>query len=345
MKTTKGLFLFTICFCWLQCSNVTDGKGKRNFAKNENKINGVSFVAPPKEIGKKEIIQPLEVVSANYLSIMPYSFIPENSSELIFDSKWQWWGEKTQGTIKIIETAKSLGYGIMLKPHVWKRHGEFTGEHTYGKEEDWLKFEDSFSKYILHYAKIADSLGVSIFCLGTEWEKFVVARPVFWKKLIKEIRGVYSGKLTYASNWDEFNKVPFWEELDFIGVDGYFPLVNTTTPTEEEVEKGLVPFKNELKQLSDSVNRKVLFTEYGFRSRNNTAFKPWESDRSGEVNLVGQVNGYQGFFRSFWKEEFIAGGFLWKWFSNHNEVGGLNNNGFTPQNKPVEKTIKERYQN
>ena len=42
--------------------------------------------------------------------------------------------------------------------------------------------------------------------------------------------------------------------------------------------------------------------------------KPWQSDRVGEVNTKGQENGYDGFFQSFWEEEFVAGGFLWKWF-------------------------------
>ena len=40
----------------------------------------------------------------------------------------------------------------------------------------------------------------------------------------------------------------------------------------------------------------------------------------------------------------FAGGFIWKWFHNHSEVGGMQNNRFTPQNKPVEKLIKEHYQ-
>jgi homoserine trans-succinylase len=36
-------------------------------------------------------------------------------------------------------------------------------------------------------------------------------------------------KLTYAANWDDFDKVPFWNELDYIGIDAYFPLSDATT--------------------------------------------------------------------------------------------------------------------
>jgi hypothetical protein len=35
-------------------------------------------------------------------------------------------------------------------------------------------------------------------------------RPKYWQELILEIRKVYKGKLTYAANWDEFKRVPFW---------------------------------------------------------------------------------------------------------------------------------------
>jgi len=338
MKITKGIALFIFIVTLFQCSNTSIEKEKIK------KINGVSFVAPPKEIGKKEIQLPKKIIMANYISIMPYSFIPENSTNLSYDSEWQWWGEKTKGTIKTIQVAKEIGYGVMLKPHVWKRHGEFTGEHNYKEEKQWVEFEESFSSYILHYAKIADSLDVPIFCIGTEWETFVLSRPSFWRGLIKAIRKIYSGKLTYAANWDEYEKVPFWKELDYIGIDGYFPLVNAKTPSIEQIKKGISPFKKHLSRFSDSIQRKILFTEFGFRSRNNTAFKPWESDKTGEVNAIGQVNGYEGFFQSFWKEDYIAGGFLWKWFSNHQEVGGEKHNGFTPQNKPAEKVIFRNYQ-
>ena len=47
----------------------------------------------------------------------------------------------------------------------------------------------------------------------------------------------------------------------------------------------------------------------------------------------------------FWDEDWIAGGYIWKWFINHEKSGGQNNFMFTPQNKPVESTIQEVYRN
>lgn len=313
--------------------------------KKLNKINGVSFVAPPREIEKASLLKPKEKVNANYLSFMPYGYIPDGGTKLVFDSDRQWWGEKRQGTIDMIRTAKSEGYKIMLKPHVWKGHGEFTGNHTYSNNSEWEEFESSYTAYILAFAKIAEQEKVDLFCIGTEWGKFVEQRPQFWKELIEKVKNTYSGKLTYAANWDEYRKVSFWKELDFIGVDAYFPLTEVKTPNKDQISKALRKPMNELRTMSQTYGRPILFTEFGYRSRDYTAFKPWESDRVGEANLEGQINAYEGFFESLWRQDFIAGGFVWKWFANYERSGGEAHNGYTPQNKPVEKTIFKWFSN
>ena len=43
--------------------------------------------------------------------------------------------------------------------------------------------------------------------------------------------------------------------------------------------------------------------------------------------------------------DWFAGGFLWKWHVNDLKAGGLTNNNYTPQNKPVESIIKNWYSN
>jgi len=307
------------------------------------KINGVSFVSPSTEIDESEIKNPKTLIAANALSFMPYAFVDENSTDLLFNSEWQWWGEKTEGIEQMIELAQAEDYQIMLKPHVWKNHGTYTGKHSYSTEDKWIAFEKNYERYILHYAKLAENKKLRHFCIGTEWEQFVQQRSDFWFNLINKVRKVYSGKLTYASNWDEYLKVPFWKELDFIGVDAYFPLVETKTPEISALKKALKPFKVALQQLSDSLDKKVIFTEYGYRSKDFTSHQPWEAGRDGVVNIGAQENAYEAFYATFWQESYIAGGFLWKWFPNHKKVGGNNNNGFTPQNKPVEKIIFNHY--
>jgi len=127
-------------------------------------------------------------------------------------------------------------------------------------------------------------------------------------------------------------------------VNAYFPVNDSKTPTVKECREGWKPHKEIMKTISKSHEKPILFTEFGYRSVDYTGKEPWNSDRNiTTVNLEGQSNATQAIFEEFWNESWFVGGFLWKWFHNHEQVGGLNNSRFTPQNKPVEEIIKKQY--
>jgi hypothetical protein len=123
----------------------------------------------------------------------------------------------------------------MVKPQIWVWNGTYTGLIKMTSETDWQALEKSYTAFILTYAKAAELLNAEVFCIGTELELFVANRPKYWQQLITQIRKIYTGKLTYASNWDEFTRVPFWQDLDFVGIDAYFPLSDKKTPTVQRV--------------------------------------------------------------------------------------------------------------
>ena len=165
------------------------------------------------------------------------------------------------------------------------------------------------------------------------------------KDLIVEIKNIYKGKLTYAANWDEFKRTPFWSDLNYIGVDAYFPVSDSKTPTVAECLEGWKKHKVVIKGLSDKYKKPILFTEYGYRSVDFSGKEPWKSDRSmNVVNLEAQTNTTKALFETFWKEDWFAGGFIWKWFIEYDKVGGGKNSQFTPQNKPVESIIKAYFE-
>ncbi|WNW01014.1 glycoside hydrolase TIM-barrel-like domain-containing protein [Tenacibaculum sp. HL-MS23] len=329
MKVVK---FFIICLLCLSCKSQI------------KKINGLSFVASPDKI-TNEHVTPVLNVSANYVALMPFGFIKDLSSpKIIHNTNRQWFGETEKGILQYGKEFEKSNVKLMIKPQIWVWKGEFTGNIKMESEENWKILEDSYSEFILTYAKTAQSLKADIFCIGTELERFVQNRPAFWLQLIKNIRAVYSGKLTYAANWDEYKRVSFWEQLDYIGIDAYFPLSDKKSATTEDFEKGWQVHKKEIISVREQVNKPVLFTEYGYRSVDYNGIKPWESNRVVEkVNLEAQRNATEAIYNQFWKEEWFAGGFVWKWFHKHNEVGGEDNNRFTPQNKPAERLLKELY--
>ncbi len=331
MKVCKLLIVFSIVI--------------QSCTSQDKKINGLSFVAHRTPINDTHVL-PIVDVNANYAAVMPFGFIKDLSHpEIMFNTERQWYGETKAGAKQYAEALVKKGIKIMLKPQIWVWRGEFTGYIEMKNETDWKTLEDAYSAFILEYAELAQDIKADIFCIGTELEKFVINRPDYWLDLIISIRKVYKGKLTYAANWDEFKRTPFWKELDFIGVDAYFPVSVNKTPTVEDCLKGWEPHKKVVEELSETYEKPILFTEFGYRSVDHSGREPWKSDRSmSQVNFEAQTNATQALFETFWKEDWFSGGFLWKWHHNHSESGGENNSRFTPQNKPVEALIKKHYE-
>jgi len=329
--------LFVLCLCLLLMACAVTPLPK-------SKINGVSFVAYKQPVDSTHV-QPVLKINANAAAVMPFGFIRDiNQPQIIYNTKRQWYGETKAGAKQYITELQDVGISVMLKPQLWIWNGEYTGNLAMRSEADWKELEASYSAFILDFAVLAEDMAVAVFCIGTELELFIKKRPNYWVQLIAQIRDVYSGKLTYAANWDEYQRTPFWPALDYIGIDAYFPISDERSPTLEDCLQGWKVWKTALAESAAKWDRPILFTEFGYRSVDYTAKEPWRYDRSmTSVNLDAQNQATEALFQAFWNESWFEGGYLWKWFIHHNEVGGVNNNQFTPQNKPVEKIIARYY--
>ncbi len=307
------------------------------------KIDGVNFVSPRQDF-PGHWMDSIHQINADWVSIVPYAFSRGHVPEVTFDHDRQWWGERSEGTVALIRKAQAAGFKTMIKPHVWVRGDGWPGDYDLETEEEWLAWEDSYSSYILTNARIADSLNVDMLCIGTEYRQAVKKRPAFWSQLIKDCRSIYKGKLTYAANWDNYENVTFWGELDYIGVDAYFPVCDLQTPEISTLKAGWKPVKADMKALSEKHQRPIIFTEYGYRSADYSAAGHWELDQKElTLNLEGQAICYQALYEEFWTEDWMAGGFLWKWHPDPVSSGGDANTRYTPQNKPALSVIKKWY--
>ena len=346
MKTLiKSIFAIALLFTLLNCSNRVISEESNQTSKTEQspKINGVSMVSVRGAIDSSAFT-PVARLNATWVANIPFGFIPKHSSTVRYNEEWQWYGEKTRGVSESILLAKAQGLKVLLKPHLWI-HDIWVGDLDFETEEDWQNFETSYSKFILGYAKIADSMKVDAYCVGVELRKIATQRTEFWNTLIDSVRTIYTGKLTYAANWDNYENIPFWNKLDYIGIDAYFPVSEAKTPSYKECYEGWSKNFETIKSLSKKENRKVIFTEFGYRNVDFTGQKPWDDTHLTTINNEGQNHAYQAIFAKFWGEPWFDGGFLWKWYPNHATAGGPENNRFTPQHKPVEEIISEFYKN
>jgi len=181
--------------------------------------------------------------------------------------------------------------------------------------------------------------------IGVEFKTAIKKRNRFWSRLIDDIRTVYTGQLIYAANWDNYQNVNFWDKLDFVGIDAYFPLSPSATPSIAELNAAWIPVLQEIDQFYKTVKKPIIFTEYGYRSSNKAAWRQWEIESipsDEELNLIAQTNAYKSFYQSVWQKEWFAGGFIWKCYAE-DTAGGRSNSNYTPQNKPAQFIIEEWY--
>jgi hypothetical protein len=314
-----------------------------NSTIKQDKIRGANLEMPAKVIGQSDMNE-LRNLNVDWVATIPYAFIRRNNPSVQFNDDGHWWGEGKAGTAACIVMAHNAGMKVMMKPHVWVSGQGWAGEFEPQTEEDWKVWEDSNREYILSFAKLSDSLNVALFCIGTEYRKASAKRALYWRKLIKEVREVYNGPITYAANWDEYNKVPFWDELDYIGVDAYFPLSDKARPTLEELKTNWNKKTQELETLSKKYGKPVLFTEYGYQSIEYTNSGHWNYDEDTvKTSHDAQMTAYHALFESTWNEEWMAGGFFWKWHFNIAGYKRGRERDYTPQDKPTESVIKDWY--
>ncbi|MFT5777184.1 MAG: hypothetical protein ACI837_000115 [Crocinitomicaceae bacterium] len=307
------------------------------------KVNGVSLVAIDKELDSTHVL-PMKNIGSNWVAIIPYAYMPAVSTpEIHFNAKWQWQGERTEGARLHVKKIHEQNVSVMLKPQIWVEHGAYTGTIMMKNAEDWQLLEENYAKYIMAFAQMAEEENVEMLCIGTELKIFAEYDEEYWRRLIKEIRVIYSGKLTYAANWDDFDKVKFWDALDYIGVDAYFPISKQGKSKLKHLKKGWLPHMAIMDSVANSLNKQILFTEYGYRSIKDCAAKPWDYSNEAKVNQEAQEVALEALYQSIWANEIYAGGFLWKWYPDHLNAGGKTNSMFTVQNKGAADVVRKYY--
>jgi hypothetical protein len=232
--------------------------------------------------------------------------------------------------------AKSAGLRTMIKLQMWGPGfdaGKFSADIRMTNAAGWRAFMANYRPYVLHYARLAADMHADILCIGTELAQASRSAIITgeWRALAEEVRSIYSGPLIYAAHHTEVEEVPFWDSLDYIGVNGYYPIAKLPAALES------------LEHLSVRWNRPVIFTEAGFASSSYALSEPWrpgfyEAPRD-SVRLDLQTEGWETLLAALWRRDFIWGVYVWKWHPNRT-WGGPTNADHTPQGKPALDVIR-----
>ncbi|MCH9647832.1 MAG: hypothetical protein K0U98_06305 [Deltaproteobacteria bacterium] len=314
------------------------------FVELRNKHRGVAWVAGREISGAS--LDPLVGNSVGWIAQTPFGWQSgvDSPSIRLKTSGGVLWGETDEGLATTTRLARERGIKTLLKPHIWVR-GKWRGDIAMADEAAWKEWFQNYETFLLHYARLAEGLKIEALCIGTELHRTVKEKPDQWRRLIRAVRKVYSGQLTYAANWyQEFEDVSFWEELDFIGVQAYFPLRSQPGGTVAQLRDGWQQPLRALEAVSKKAGKPVLVTEVGYRSTSGASQKPWEWPQRGNpapVDLVTQKRAYEAFFQEVWPQPWVAGVYWWKWYPGPSRSG--KNDDFTPQGKPAEGVMGEYF--
>jgi sugar phosphate isomerase/epimerase len=234
-----------------------------------------------------------------------------------------------------IRQAHRLGFAVVVKPHIWVPES-WAGAVEPNSEPSWKIWFTRYGAELERLARIAADEGAEALAIGTEFAK-TTQRPE-WNGLIATARAVFPRTLYYiAHNAEEAEAVPFWPQLDAIGVSLYPPLGADDDragrlKVMEEVAK-------RLDALSGRLGKPILVGEIGLRSAKGAAAKPWES---AEERIAAADPQLQADVLADWlavlNRPSIHGVLIWRWLTDP-AAGGPEDTDFTVQGKPAEAVL------
>ena len=296
-----------------------------------------------------------DTLNIEWITIVPFGFQPNHtSSEVQHRNKDSIQIRKgNQRWTKTINDIHTKGFKAFLKPHIWMHtssDGKWRSDIYPENEEDWVTWQATYRDFILRFAEIASKTETEMFCIGAECTRLTLEKPEFWEELIIDIRKVYKGKLTYAANWyEEYESIRFWDQLDYIGIQAYFPLTDNENPDLKDLSKGWGPHLKKMEALSKKYNKQIIFTELGYKSKKDGAIKPWEwidyeNIDVSEYSELTQINCFQSFFSEVWNQKWFNGVHVWQFRNDYQPGVDRVDLDFFPQGKGAEDIIRKGFQ-
>lgn len=340
MNLFKGCITGLIfCVGFASCKRKIHVVEETDVIKSKDQIKGFNFTGTSYEIERFGAFDSLVALGSNYISFSPFSYMNNGrEGRLVEKFPGQWTGESVKGISTYIDSAHSRGLKVLINPHIWIVDGTFTGDLDVNESERKI-WQENYARFILKWAEISETKKVEMFSLGNELKTPIADDLEYWLALIKKIRRVYSGKLTYAANWDNLNKVSFWRELDVVSVNAYFPLSTSKIPRKKEIEEGWVKWKEQLKSIKNKYRKPLIFTEIGYESVEECCKEPWNYKSNYEANEECQANAFSVFFEDV-MGSVCDGVFIWKWY----DVDDIHHSDkYSPQSKKSLDVIRKGF--
>jgi hypothetical protein len=280
-----------------------------------------------------DAMRDLKGLGVNWITIHPYAAIGADGTvgggrlaQMYATPSW---------LTRPIEEAHRLGLKIMIKPHIayWGSPFSWRGAITFETDAQWRRFFESYEDWITLVARL--SREADAFVVGTELDR-TVHHEGAWRRIVRAVRGSIRAPLTYSAGWDRFEQVPFWDALDAIGIQAYFPLVeHEGLPSQQELDEAWTRLVGRLERFAAAHDRDIVFGELGYNESSLAAVRPWEYRQGGEHAEETQRRCLTAAMKAIEGSDTVAGAFLWKWFPGQSTRGRRNFLKSTPSMRAV----------
>jgi len=125
--------------------------------------------------------------------------------------------------------------------------------------DEWF---ESYSNFINFFAEFAEQNDVELFCVGCEYKE-TTGETEQWENVIQGVRERYSGPITYAADWTNYQDIEGWDYVDYVGIGAYFPL--TLFNSDQTFEELKTVWNNHANEIEAWLNSKQASNIHGDR--------------------------------------------------------------------------------
>lgn len=294
-----------------------------------------------------ETIAECAAMGSNAVAITVFGRVNDLSGrgvDLTFEAPF---AENVEHVERAVRMAHGRGLSVMLVPHLWVESQQWRAEIDPKTDAGWTAWAQSYRRFVMAWAEIAERAGVDIFSVGVELRSWVTTpRAPSFAAIIRSVRTVYRGLVTYSANWDDVDHTVILGQLDLIGINAFYPLTEKNNATFAELVAGAEVVRTRVRNLARAWNKPVLFTEIGYKTAADPAVHPWEwpdGMKDVVVDQRAQALATLALLRPLLDEPTFAGFFVWRVYADPHDASQEAEFGFSPRGKLAELVLRDAF--
>lgn len=284
---------------------------------------------------------------ASWVAITPFGRVADLEGRGVDPSFERPFAENRRDVLRGIAMAHARGLRVMLVPHLWVESGEWRAKIDPASDAGWALWTASYGSFARAWAEVAEEGRAELFSAGVELRSWVTtSRAPSFGDLLRDLRRVYRGPITYSANWDDVEDTLVLGELDVIGVNAFFPLASEDGASFEKLLEGGRRVRDRVRAIAQTWQRPVLFTEVGYTTRRDPAVRPWEwPDAMTDVVVDerAQADAYRALLAPLLDEPAFMGFFVWRVYADPDDVSQEAEWGFSPRGKLAELVMRDAF--